>query len=46
MGESVAEGVVEAVECFGFQVKLGGLQAGNAENNDTCITKLPNHLNR
>lgn len=44
-GENLAKGVVEVVECFGFQAKLGVFQADNAENNDTCVIELLRHFN-
>jgi hypothetical protein len=44
-GENLAKGVIEVVERFGFQVKLGCFQADNAENNDTCVTELLRHFN-
>lgn len=44
-GENLAKGVIEVVERFGFEAKLGGFQADNAENNDTCVTELLRHFN-
>lgn len=44
-GENLAKGVIEVVERFGFQSKLGFFQADNADNNDTCITALIQHFN-
>lgn len=44
-GENLAKGVIEVIERFGFQSKLGFFQADNAENNDTCITELLKHFN-
>ena len=44
-GENLAKGMIEVIERFGLQSKLGFFQADNADNNDTCITELLKHFN-
>ena len=44
-GENLAKGMIEVIERFGLQSKLGFFQADNVDNNDTCITELLKHFN-